>query len=89
MTYKEAIDYFKRRKTQYGLADNVQQAENCAIEALKKQTPKKALDMTFSWAVCPVCGGSIYLESIKEYMLDGVNTYCEHCGQKIDWSDTE
>ena len=40
MTNKEAFEYFTRRKTQLGLSDNVQQAENCAIEALEKQIPK-------------------------------------------------
>lgn len=39
MTYKEALEYFARRKTQFGLSDNVQQAENCAVEALEKQIP--------------------------------------------------
>lgn len=44
MTNKEALKYFTRRKTQLGLSDNVQQAENCAITAPERQIPKKPLD---------------------------------------------
>lgn len=77
MTYKEAIDYFKRRKTQYGLADNVQQAENCAAEALEKQIPKKPVEVR-NEIVCPTCK-----------TLVGSSPYCRYCGQAIEQSDTE
>lgn len=76
MTYQKAIDYFKRRKTQYGLADNIQQAENCAVEALEKQIPKKPIK-TRSEIVCPTCK-----------TLVGSSPYCRYCGQALDWRDT-
>ena len=75
MTYQKAIDYFKRRKIQYGLADNIQQAENCAIEALEKQIPKKPVK-TRSEIVCPTCD-----------TLVGSSPYCRYCGQALDWSE--
>lgn len=90
MTYQKAIDYFKRRKTQYGLADNIQQAENCAIEALEKQIPKKPLNIEETkYKVsykCPVC------ETVHVNGWCGTNwklPFCSICGQALDWRDTE
>ena len=77
MTNKEALDYFTRRKTQLGLSDNVQQAENCAVEALEKQIPKKRVKAR-NEIVCPTCK-----------TLVGSSPYCRYCGQALDWSDTE
>ncbi len=89
MTYKEAIDYFKRRKTQYGLADNVQQAENCAVEALEKQIPKSpTLDIVYPSGIrsykCPVCEKGCLVRTDLYYPK-----YCSNCGHALDWSDTE
>ena len=39
MTAQEALDYFVRRKEQFGLSDKIQQAETLAILALEKQIP--------------------------------------------------
>lgn len=88
MTYQEAINYFKRRKIQYGLADNIQQAENCAIEALEKQIPKKPLNIEETkYKVsykCPVCG------TVHVNVWCGTNwklSFCLICGQALDWSE--
>ena len=58
-------------------------------EAIEKQIPKKPIDNRYPWAICSVCGGSVNLENVQEYIQNNENTYCEHCGQKIDWGDTE
>ena len=60
-----------------------------ACEALEKQIPKKPIDDRYPWSICPVCGGSMNLEHIQEYIQNEEPSHCEHCGQKIDWSDTE
>lgn len=75
MTYKKALEYFTRRKTQLGLADTIQRAEDLAIEALEKQIPKKPRK-TRSEIVCPTCK-----------TLIGSSPYCRYCGQAIDWGD--
>lgn len=49
-----------------------------AIEALKKQLPKKPVFKRNAYggiSVCPICGASDY------------GKYCRHCGQKIKWSE--
>lgn len=96
MTNKEALKYFTRRKTQLGLFDNVQQAENCAITALEKQIPKKPIQANYivkvnevdtlldenEFTKCPSC-------TYKDTEVKHGQKYCRICGQALDWSDTE
>lgn len=58
-----------------------------AIFALKKQIPRKPMPsekqhvryaMCFT---CPSCG--------RDFSGTGIADYCYHCGQALDWSDTE
>ena len=87
MTYEEAIkvlrvildpyDYpfgEKSKCYQYDL-----EAINKAIEALKKQIPKKPYDTVH----CPLCKIEVELQPVDVEQV----TYCLHCGQAIDWSD--
>lgn len=63
-----------------------------AFEALEKQIPKKVeYGIDGSWGVekgqpvCPVCD---YFITRTQFIGEGKKvTYCEHCGQAIDWSD--
>ena len=60
-----------------------------AKKALEKQLPIKTLIDTvdpFDWAICKSCGGSISMRNIREHIYIEEVTYCEHCGQAIDWS---
>lgn len=57
--------------------------------ALEKQIPKKPIDDRYPWCICPVCGGCVYLENVQEHIQNEETSYCEHCGQALDWSDTE
>ena len=56
-------------------------------DALEKQIPKKPIEYSYPWAVCPICGGSVSLENVQEYLVNKETTYCEHCGQALDWGD--
>ncbi len=58
-------------------------------EAVEKQIPKKPIDYRFPWSICPNCNGSVYLKHIQEHIGNEETTYCEHCGQALDWSDSE
>ena len=74
-------------------------ANEMAIQALEKQIPKKpnkAIDS--SWGIqkeahtCPVC--DYYLTEVHFIEPQKIEsnkkiTYCETCGQAIDWSDEE
>ena len=47
-------------------------------EALERQIPKKLKDA--GWLYCPICGRDVLMDRFD---------YCPHCGQALDWSDTE
>ena len=42
-----------------------------------------------NWAICPACGGSVYKKHVMEHIMNEEITFCEHCGQALDWRDTE
>ena len=65
------------------------EAIRVAFAMLEKQIAKKPSDDRYPWSICPVCGGSINCEEVQEYIHNKECSHCVHCGQKIDWSDTE
>lgn len=67
----------------------LEECMDIAADALKKQIPRRILDSRYPWGTCPTCGGSVYLEKIIEHIQSEETTYCEHCGQALDWSDDE
>lgn len=77
---KYLLDGYK--KPNYKLAEKI-------MKAVEKQIPKKPIENKFPWAICSVCGGSVYLKNAQEYIQNKEITYCEHCGQALDWSGTE
>lgn len=74
-------------------------AVGVAIQVLEKQIPKKPNKEIFSsWGTkkevhtCPVCDcylTEVYFIAPKESKIKEKITYCEACGQAIDWSDEE
>ena len=74
-------------------------ANEMAIQALEKQIPKKPnKTIDLSWGIqkeahtCPVC--DYYLTEVHFIEPQKIEsnrkiTYCETCGQAIDWSDEE
>ena len=74
-------------------------ANEMAIQALEKQIPKKPnKTIDSSWGIqreahtCPVC--DYYLTEVHFIAPQKIEsnkkiTYCETCGQAIDWSDEE
>ena len=75
-------------------------ALNTAIEALEKQIPKKPIvkdDTAFDGSLidvvicCPVCNRKICSEPADDVIASFLKEeypHC-HCGQALDWSDTE
>lgn len=91
MTTQEALDYFVRRKEQFGLSDKIQQAETLAISALEKQIPRVAKTQTInrgmdqtgeyqidSYYICPCCK-----EVVGDHELQEIYRYCPKCGQAL------
>ena len=62
------------------------EAMRMAIQALEKQVPIKVKNsgesIPFEW-YCPDCGELLCDDGYKDTYIK----YCEHCGQKLDWSD--
>ena len=71
----------------------LQESIDIAIDALKKQIPKKPDyegdgyadgQLVYDYAKCPICGHDF------EYGInDWECEYCSDCGQKLDWSDID
>lgn len=54
---------------------------------LKKSVPMKPSEDRYPWVICPACGGSVYVGKVQEHIQNRETTYCEHCGQALDWRD--
>lgn len=102
MTYEEAKRILHPDTTREAFAEiglkgkeksreAVDEACLMACEALDKQIPKKPTNgVDRAWgtptkeAICPACD---YALGHWEFISGGKKiTYCEHCGQAIDWS---
>lgn len=75
MTTEEAIAILKNPKS---MMSDVIDAQDIAIEALEKQTPKKPVWQAYN--CCPMCKAQVF------YILRNYN-YCPNCGQALDWSE--
>ncbi len=87
MTTQETIQAMKfyKAKLYNGIFNDKIGAFDVAISALEKQIPKKAEHDDGVWSICPNCGGSVANDSEEAH--NGETSYCDHCGQAIDWSD--
>jgi hypothetical protein len=78
MTHEKAYEECKEFFDNDGIGELDVVAFNMALNALRKQIPKKP---TFrkgtTYSFCPNCGS------------DQIHDYCGTCGQKIDWSDVD
>lgn len=86
----------ERAKFDSATCNLVEDALCMAIEALEKQIPKPVEFVTdYTWAIgneqpiCPVCESDV--SKIVFFPVDEVEakdvSYCEFCGQAIDWSE--
>lgn len=64
-----------------------------AIEALKKQIPKKPKEMKYELLIeygwkyaCPTCGCACG-ENMYHYDVTKDDMFCTQCGQLLDWSE--
>lgn len=83
MTESEAIKRIKecRNTPNFQAYIYMNEALNMAMQALEKQISRKP-DFTEDkkFALCPCCNGKGLLDKQK---------YCDNCGQKLDWSDSD
>ena len=85
MTTQEAIDLVEECGLNIEGIKNIE-CESLVISALENQIPKKpnvhgyreGREINTISYTCPACNEHI-----------GRENYCKHCGQALDWSDTE
>ena len=89
MTNEEAINTIKVAigEVEWNYPLDYTMALEFAISAIKKQIPKVAEHEDGVWSICPCCGGSVCNDT--EHAVNKEVSYCEHCGQALDWSDAE
>ena len=84
MTYKDALVYFSMRGNMWVQNEYTGEAEKSAISALgyriAKPPVKRFDDDNNHIYVCQIC-------TIQSVTPDF--DYCPHCGQNLNWSDTE
>jgi len=63
-------------------------AAEIAVEAMRKQIPKKPTVPVDTW-LCPSCGESVeYQQKLGDNVLyHGQHDFCPKCGQAIDWEE--
>ena len=90
MTNEEAIVKLEVHSSTNGsgqcTSEEHQKAKILAIKALEKQIPKIAEHEDGVWSICPCCGGSVCNDT--EHAVNKEVSYCEHCGQAIDWENS-
>ena len=93
MTPQEAIQFLKETIAGCHILRDRQLKEVCitSINALEKQIPKKPYkrkEHKQNDYYCAIC--KCYLGDEMELQNACLQPkYCEHCGQALDWSDTE
>lgn len=88
MTNEEAISTIKTAiaEVEWYYPMDYAVAFEAAISALEKQIPKVAEHEDGVWSICPCCGGSVCNDT--EHAVNREVSYCEHCGQAIDWENS-
>ena len=77
----EAIDYLLDLIGKREIHDD---AVGLAVDALRKQIPKKAVGNHYAHMRCPACNHRI--PSGGGSSSRRRDNWCNYCGQKIDWS---
>ena len=97
MTESEAVEKLKNMRLFMQIEDENNdckfteddyKANEMAINALEKQVSMKVKNsgerIPFEW-YCPACGELLCDDGYKDTYIK----YCEHCGQAIDWENSE
>ena len=104
MTENEAINILQLN-TPFVASKDVKQSVDMAIDALRKQIPKKVIVPPCNACEDELCNctceyfGKTFIDDFRCPTCDSEkvsiaeydirNDYCPNCGQKIDWSDAE
>ena len=97
MTENEAIEKLKNMRLYMQIEDKNNdckfteddyKANEMAIQALKKQIPKKPVNYDKHYYKCPCCNEDLEIDNDMLFVYDEEPPkFCIKCGQKLDWSD--
>lgn len=62
--------------------------EKAIINALEKQIPKRPIKDEYNFLHCPHCNYDDFALMHDSSFADRYN-HCHHCGQRLDWGDSE
>ena len=90
MSVKKAIKYFiERLIDEHGFPINREHTET-AIKALNKADKLIPISYDKHYYRCPFCKENLGIDDDAIYVYKEIPPkYCSHCGQALDWSDTE
>ena len=94
MTLKEAITTLELAisEVEWNYPLDISIALETAIEALKKQIPRKPIDVctpVVTWGLCPICKGELNKLGNQPNRVFENTKYCPDCGQALDWGEEE
>lgn len=91
MTVEEAINQGIKMTDEYARNDleryllrkeePIPKSVALGMKALEKQIRKKVIEDY----MCPNCGADVTNQADNDYLFE----HCYHCGQALDWSDSE
>lgn len=83
MTPQEAIEIITNAIQTENMTAEQDKALAIVQKATEKQIAKTAEHEDGAWSICPNCGGSVCNDT--EHAVNKEVSYCEHCGQALDW----
>lgn len=90
MTYEEAIEILQEERDYAQFPQYVKEAIKIATSAIKKQIPKKPINVEKHYYECPCCKQDLGVSDDDIFVYKNpIKKYCNNCGQALDWSDTE
>lgn len=75
------VERIAKSARENGISDLTVLNKRMILDAIKKQSAQKPVDVSKSelYGRCAVCGQVVHVG----------NRYCDQCGQKIDWGDSD
>ena len=94
MTPKEAISTLELAisEVEWNYPLDISVALETAMEALKKQIPRKPIDVctpVVTWGLCPICKGELNKLGNQPNRVFKGTKYCPDCGQALEWGETD
>lgn len=88
MTYEEAIEILQEERDYAQFPQYVKEAIKIATSALKKQIPKKPINVEKYYYECFCCEHDLGISGDDTFVYKNYRPmYCSNCGQALDWSD--